>query len=302
MIRLCRTLAVLCQLLWATQMSGQDLDPRAYARVPVDVTVLVVGFAYSDGGVLTDNTSPIQDLQAKVQTPSLGVGYTFSLLGQTAQAFAALPYSWAQASALVTGQPQSTTRSGFSDSRFRFSVLLVGAPAVTVAGFATVPRQTVLGTSLTVVAPTGQFFPEKLINLGTNRWAFKPEIALSQPLGPRWLIDLYAGLWLFTTNHSFYPGTSVRTQEPLAAFQAHLSYNLQPLMWAAINATFYAGGLSSVDGVNMDDRLNNMRIGATLVLPIGDRHSVKIAASKGAVVRIGANFTTVSVAWQSTWF
>lgn len=301
-MRLCRTLAVLCQLLWATLMSGQDLDPRAYARVPVDVTVLVVGFAYSDGGVLTDNTSPIQDLQAKVQTPSLGVGYTFSLLGQTAQAFAALPYSWAQASALVAGQPQSTTRSGFSDSRFRFSVLLVGAPAVTVAGFATVPRQTVLGTSLTVVAPTGQFFPEKLINLGTNRWAFKPEIALSQPLGPRWLIDLYAGLWLFTTNHSFYPGTSVRTQEPLAAFQAHLSYNLQPLMWAAINATFYAGGLSSVDGVNMDDRLNNMRIGATLVLPIGDRHSVKIAASKGAVVRIGANFTTVSVAWQSTWF
>ena len=87
------------------------------------------------------------------------------------------------------------------------------------------PLRTILGTSLTVVAPTGQFVPDRLINLGTNRWAFKPEFAVSQPIGERWLLDVYAARWLFTANDSYYPGTLTRTQEPMGAFQAHLSYN-----------------------------------------------------------------------------
>ena len=295
-------LGALCLLLFMTAAPAQDLDPRAYARVPVDMTFTVAGFSYSHGGVLTDESSPIQDLRAAVETPSLSIGRTFSLFGQTAQAFAALPYSWAQVSGLVLGEGRSITRSGFSDIRLRLSLLVYGAPATTADKFANVSHQTIVGASLSVVAPTGQFFSEKLINLGANRWAFKPEIALSHPVGERWLIDLYAGVWLFTTNDSFYPGTSVRTQDPLAAFQAHLSYNLQPRMWVAFDATYYAGGLSSVNGVNMDDRQNNMRIGGTVVVPVGDRHSVKFACSTGAIVRIGANFTTFAFGWQTSFF
>jgi hypothetical protein len=292
----------LCMLFFTVPALAQDLDPRAYARVPIDLTLVLAGFSYLDGGVVTDVTSPIQELHATVETPSLGVGRTFSLFGQTAQAFAALPYSWAQATGLVLGEAASTSRSGFSDLRLRFSVLLSGAPATTVSEFSKVPRQLIVGTSLTVVAPSGQYFPEKLINLGTNRWAFKPELALSYPVGERWLLDLYAGVWLFTDNGSFYPGNATRTQDPLVAFQGHVSYELQPLMWMAIDMTFYAGGLTSVNGVNKGDRQNNMRIGATFLLPVGDRHSVKLSYSRGAVVRIGANFTMLSIGWQTFFF
>ncbi|MBP1648082.1 MAG: Protein involved in meta-pathway of phenol degradation [Bacteroidetes bacterium] len=280
--------------------SAQDLDPRAYPHVPVDITLLVAGFSYSHGGVVTDATVPIQDLQASVETPMLGVGRTFGMFGQTAQAFVALPYSWAQASALVMGEPTSTNRAGLSDMRVRFSMLPFGAPATTVEEFAKVTRETIMGVSITVVVPIGQYFPEKLINLGAHRWAFKPEIALSHPMGDRWLIDVYAGVWLFTTNRSFYPGTAVRAQDPLAAFQAHLSYNVMPMMWGAFDMTFYAGGRSTVNGLGKDDRAKNMRVGGTLVLPVGRSHSVKFGASTGAIVRIGANFTTLSVAWQTT--
>jgi len=290
----------LCLVLFMAPAPAQDLDPRAYARVPVDMNFVVAGFSYSDGGVVTDVTSPIQNLHATVETPSLGVGHTFSLFGQTAQAFAAIPYTWAQLSGVVVGQATTATRSGFADTRLRFSILLLGAPAAKGEEFANVPRQTILGTSLTVIAPTGQFFPEKLINIGANRWAFKPEIALSQPLGEQWLFDLYAAVWLFTRNDSFYPGSSTRTQNPLVAFQTHVSYTLGLQRWAAIDMTYYAGGLSYVNGSSMIDRQNNMRIGGTLVLPVGDRHSVKLSGSTGAIVRIGANFTTLAVGWQ-TW-
>ena len=288
----------LCLLVIPGQLSAQDLDPRAYARVPINLTLVVAGFSYLEGGVVTDAASPIQDLHATVRTPSLGLGRSFSLFGKTAQAFAALPYSWAHATGLVLGRDSSTSRSGLSDLRFRFSVLLSGAPAATPKEFPNVPRQLVVGTSLTVVAPIGQYFPEKLINLGTNRWAFKPEIALSYPVDERWLVDLYAGVWLFTENRSFYPGNSSRTQEPLVAFQAHVSYDFQPQMWLALDMTFYAGGLTSVNGINKGDRQNNVRMGGTFVLPVGDRHSVKLSGSKGTVVRFGADFTIVSIGWQ----
>jgi hypothetical protein len=281
---------------------GQDLDPRAYARIPVRVTVVVAGFSYSTGGIVTDATLPVENMDAKIGAPSLGIFRSFGLLGRTAQVSAALPYAWGEASATIAGQPQSTTRSGLSDMRLRFSWLLLGAPAATLGEIAKAPRKTILGASFSITAPTGQYFPEKLINLGTSRWAFKTELALSQPVGRRWLIDFYSGIWLFTKNDSYYPGSSVRTQRPLGSFQGHISYNIQPLMWIALDCTYYTGGNSSIDGVEMNDRQSNSRIGATLVLPVGKRHSIKFAYSTGAIIRSGADFTTVSAGWQTTFF
>jgi hypothetical protein len=295
-------LVVFSSILFTSPVPAQELDPRSYARVPVDITFGVVGFSYLVGGVVTDAASPIQDMHATVGTPSLGVSRTFGLFGKTAQAFAAVPYSWARATGLVVGEAASTSRSGLSDPRVRFSVLLSGAPARTVNEFSKTPRQLIFGTSLTVVLPLGQYYPEKVINLGTNRWAFKPEIALSYPVDEHWLLDFYAGVWLFTDNTSFYPGNATRSQDPLAAFQGHVIYEVTPQMWMALDMTFYAGGVTSVNGVNTDDRQNNVRVGGTVLLPVGERHSVKLACSTGAIVRFGANFTNVAIGWQTVFF
>ena len=287
--------------LGGNPIRSQDLDPRAYVWVPVNGNFLSSGFAFSEGGVLTDPSLPIENLEASVQTLNMGYLRSFNLLGKTATVFAALPYSWAQASADINGQRESISRSGFSDMRMRMSVLLLGAPATPIQKFAQVKHTTILGMSVTVVAPTGQYFSDKLINLGTNRWAFKPELALSHPMGKRWLIDVYTGLWLFTANNQFFTGKSLRTQQPLGAFQAHLSYNFTPKMWLAFNATYYTGGESSINNVIKDDRQNNSRIGATFVFPVFKRSSLKLAASTGAIIRAGADFNTFSIGWQTTW-
>ncbi len=283
-------------------LSAQDLDPRAYARVPVDMTFLVAGFNYTYGGVVSDPTLPIQDLEAKVESPLLAVAHTFSLFGLTSQALVALPYSWAQLSGKLLGEDSSITRSGLGDTRFRISTLFFGAPAATVEEFAKYSSQTIIGASLTVVAPTGQYFNEKLINLGTNRWSFKPEIGLSYMVTKQWYIDLYTGVWLFTNNNLFYPGTSIRSQNPLISFQTHISYNLNPVMWAAIDLTYYTGGQSSVNGIYKDDRQNNTRLGTTFNFPISKQNSIKIGYSTGAIIRFGANFSSISIAWQTAFF
>jgi hypothetical protein len=251
----------------ASPLSAQDLDPRPYANVPVDATILITGFSVSRGGVLSDPTRPITDLRATVETASLGMARTFSLFGRTAQAFGVLPYAWAQLSGNVQGVGAETTRAGLSDARLRVSVLVRGAPASTLPEILKAPRRTILGTSVTVAAPAGQYAADKLINLGTHRWGFKPEFAVSQPIRARWLLDVYAGVWLFTANDSFYPGDLLRSQAPLASFQGHLSYNFTPQLWAAFDATYYAGGRTTIQGVANDDLQSNSRVGATLVLP-----------------------------------
>jgi hypothetical protein len=198
-------------------------------------------------------------------------------------------------------EAKSTTRAGLLDMRFRLSALLRGAPAASALDVAKAPRRTIVGTSLTVSAPTGQFFPDRLINLGTNRWAFKPEVAVSHPMGQRWLVDAYAGLWLFTANDSAFPGSSVRTQDPMGTFQAHVSYSFSRQMWVAFDATYYVGGRTTLNGTVNDDRQSNSRVGATFALPVGRRYSIKLAVSKGAIVRAGTDFSTFSVGWQTAW-
>ena len=141
--------------------SAQDLDPRAYIRLPVKTTTLITGFAYSYGGVVTDPVSPISNIKADVQTTSVGVAHSFNFFGLTSQALLALPYSWAQVTGEVGDQQRRTTRAGFADMRMRFSVLFLGAPAATLAELRQKPaRKTILGASINVIAPTGQFYSD----------------------------------------------------------------------------------------------------------------------------------------------
>jgi hypothetical protein len=280
---------------------AQELDPRAYVRVPADSTFLIVGIAASHGDVLTDPTLPITDINAKTVMPSLAVARSFSLFGKTAQGFAALPYGWGHVSGAVGGNRGSVDRNGFADTRLRLAVLLRGAPAGSVLDIAQSPRRLILGASLTLSAPSGQYYADKLINVGANRWAFKPEFAASVPITENWILDGYAGVWLFTTNETFYPGSAVRSQNPMGSFQGHLSYNFRPQLWAALDTTYYVGGQTTIQSTANDDRQANVRLGTTVVFPVGRRHSIKLAVAKGAIVRIGSDFTTYSVAWQTGW-
>jgi hypothetical protein len=292
--------ALLCLLL-VSPVRAQDLDPRAYVHGPVDSTVLVWGLALSKGGVVSDPTAPLTDIDATVTTPSLGAGRSFSLFGQTAQGLVVMPFSWADVSGKALGKERTAYRAGLSDMRLRVSWLVRGAPASTMAELAKAPRRRILGSSLTVIAPTGEFYPDKLINLGTNRWSFKPEIAVSQPIGQHWLFDAYVGVWFFTDNDSYYPGTLVKSQAPITTFQSHLSYTFGRQLWTAFDVTYYVGGRTTLQGVAGSDLQSNARAGGTFVFPVGRRHSVKLAVSRGAIVRHGANFTTYSFGWQSGW-
>jgi len=295
-------LAFFVFLIWSACIaSAQDLEPRAYAASPVGLSFLAVIAGHSSGGVLVDPSLPVEDAKATVNSLAVGVGTTFGLFGRTALAVAALPLAWADASGRVGETTGQVSREGLADPRIKLSVNLVGGQALSAREFAKAQRRTILGVSLTAIPPLGQYDRTKLINLGANRWAFKPEIGISRLIRTKWTLDGYAGVWLPMANDEFYPGSSHRTQRPIVGLQAHVSYTARPRLWIAGDGTWYSGGRTTVDGIEKNDLQRNSRLGAAVSLPLPRQQSLKISGSIGATTRAGADFRTIAVAWQMSW-
>jgi hypothetical protein len=280
-------------------VEAQELEPRAYSPAPIGVNFLLLAGSHSTGEVLTDPSVPIQDVEAKLNAGIAGYGRTFGILGHQASAVLAVPYIWGDISGEVFEEARSVTRSGLGDLKLRLAVNLIGGEAMTPKDFMRRTPKTTLGASLSISAPTGQYDPDKLINIGTNRWAFKPEIGLTIPHGP-WMFDMFAGVWLFSDNPDFFGGVH-RKQEPMPTLQGHVSYTFRPSLWLALDSTYYFGGETSANGVDAGDRKENSRIGLTLSVPAGKKQSIKFNYSRGATARLGSNFSTFGIGWQYTW-
>jgi hypothetical protein len=278
--------------------TAQEIDPRSYAPNPTDVTIIVAGLSRSTGAILTDPALPVQDVEAEINAAAVGVGRTFALFGHSANATIVLPYVEGDFTGTVDDVARAVSRSGVGDTRLRLTTNLIGGPALSPAEFARHKPQTALGASLTVSMPTGEYHSDKLINVGNNRWAIKPELGLSHPVG-HWLFEAYAGVWLFGDNDNFLGGQR-KEQNPLTSLQAHASYMFRPRLWLAVDTTFYEGGRTSVNGVDSGIRQSNSRVGMTLSLPIGKTQSLKFSWNKGATTRIGSDFTAYGIAWQWT--
>ena len=297
------------RLLFAALLAGtfaritpaQEMEPRAYSSAPLGTNFLAVAVGNTQGGVLFDPTVPITDVQADLNLASLGYARSFGIGGRQGLVSGGFTYVRGDLEGFVSEEARRAGRSGLADMRLKASLNLLGPGAMPRGTFATAPRKTIVGVSLTVQAPTGQYDETRLINLGTNRWAFKPEVGVSVPAG-RWFLDLYAGAWFFTSNDDFYPGESTRRQEPLGSLQAHASYTFKSRAWLAFDATWYGGGESTIDGGPSSSRQSTTRLGGTGSIPLTANQSIKISASTGATARTGSDFDTYLLGWQVMWF
>ena len=282
----------------ARPLAAQELDPRSYAASPVGIRFVLSALGYSSGAVLVDPTAPISDVRATIYSVALGFGGTFALFGRWTSVAVIVPYGWMEASGNIEETRQSVDRSGLADMRLRLATHIVGGAALTPQEFAQRPPATVVGASFAIAIPTGQYFADKLVNLGTNRWAFKPEIGVSYPRGP-WAFEFYAGGWFFTRNSSFFGGHT-KEQRPLLSLQSHVTYTFAPRLWLAGDATFYRGGRNVIDDAPASVQQENSRVGLTLSVPVLRASALKLAWSTGAIQRLGGDFTTYTIAWQTS--
>jgi hypothetical protein len=288
-------------------LHAQDLAPRTYVITPLGSNAVTLNDVFNDGTLNFEGTVPITDATGRLNLVNVTYFRALGVLGRSANVSASLPYGVGRFEGTAFGTETTVDRSGLLDAVFRFSVNVKGAPAMTLDQMKQWQQKTLIGVSLKVVAPTGQYDPTKLINLGANRWAFKPELGLSRRFG-HWVLDGYGAVWFFTKNPEFFsrnayvPGTQAQTQDPIVAFETHLSYDVRPRFWISLDGNFWYGGRTSLNGVENPATLQrSSRFGLTAAIPITRRQSIKVAYADGAYVRFGGDYRIFSLAWQYAW-
>jgi len=284
----------------ARRADGQELNPGAYSVSPVGANFVGTTFQFSSGDVTFDPSIPIQDAHSRLSTLALSYGRALDVAGRSGTLLVVVPVVGGRQHGIVQGQFAEAVRRGIADVQLRIGVNVYGAPAMTRRELAQSGPRTTLGVSLSMTFPIGQYDPAKLINLGTNRWAFKPEVGFTHNTGRRWLFEVYGGVWLFTTNHEFFGG-SVRSQKPILSTQFHVRYTFKPGLWLSGNSNFYSGGRTTVDDKINLDLQRNSRAGATFNLPLTRFDALRFAVSRGAYTTIGADYTSVSAGFTHAW-
>jgi outer membrane putative beta-barrel porin/alpha-amylase len=291
---------VVAALIVSARAGAEELTPRSYAAVPIDTNFVVTGYSVSWGSVLTDTSLPVTNVTASIDRSILGYAHSFALGKNAATLQVVLPYNAANLNGDVGGASATAQRWGYGDLFVRVGWNFAGNPALRPAQFARRTPVTTFGASLSMVAPTGAYNPARLINVGSNRWAFLPEVGLEKPMG-KWFVDASAGSWLFTSNSDFFGG-HVRSQNPVVNLQALGGYEFRPGFWVSAGGVYYSGGETSVDGVPNHDVLINGRYGLDLNVPISRSVSTKIAWTNWLTATAGGRFRTIGLNLQYRWF
>jgi hypothetical protein len=287
--------------LFVVNSQAQDLEPRILASVPTGTNILIASYGYSSGNILLDNSAPIEDLDAELNNVIVAYARSFKLFNKLTKFDAVVPYSFAKFNATLNQIDTSTTRNGFGDPLFRISMLLVGSPPLKPSEFFKHDHDKFkLGVFLRFKVPVGQYNPDKLINLGSNRWAFKTGVAGSYTLHKKIVFEGHLNSWFFTKNTDFFRGNT-SYQEPIYGAQFHAGYIFKPGIWVAGSIGQTYGGKTSINGVEQDIDQNNSRYGFTFAYRLAKKHSLKAAFTNGLITGLGSDFTTFLLAYQHIW-
>jgi len=279
---------------------GQFTDPRTYANTPADLNQLELDYAHATSNASIDTSLVISGAHLDLNQATASYTRTFGVLNSLAWIKASVPF--ASVSGHVSGTSLSHTVTGGADASLEIAALLVGAPALSAAEFETYEPTTTVGVSLAVTGPSGEYDPNKVVNLGSDRWSFKPQVGVSYPFGAeqKWVVDgdLYA---YFFTDNTTYHGKEVLSQRPLPGLEAHISYDVTPNFWASLDTNYCFRGNTVVDGVGQNDAQRNLTVGAEASWAVNSRNSIALVFAKAIVHENAPAYTGVSLKYFYSW-
>jgi hypothetical protein len=278
---------------------AQSMEPLSYTNSPIGLNFLIVGYGYQTGNVLVDPSLPLKNVKATVDDAFLAYSRIIDFWGKSGSVEIVLPYAWLSATGDVFEQHMKVDRTGLVDLTLKLSVNLYGAPALSLKEYSGYHQDFIIGVSLAVTAPSGQYIASKLVNIGTNRWSAKPEIGVSKAIAP-WTLEAATGVTFFTDNDEYF-GANTRHQDALLSVQGHAIYNFTRKMWAALDATYYTGGRTSLNGSLDNDLQTNSRWGGTYAYSLARQNSIKLYFSSGLAARTGSEFRIYGIGWQYRW-
>jgi hypothetical protein len=282
------------------QARAQFTDAHSYDNTPVGVNQLEVGYAFVHGDASIDTSLVIAGANLNLNQATIGYTRYFDLFHRPIWVEAALPLGRLGGS--VTGTKIEGATAGAGDSSYALAMLLKGGPALSVAQFDSYKPTTAIGVSLALTAPTGRYNSDKILNLSSDRWSFKPEIALSHPFGPeqKWQLDAYANGYFYTDNTS-YRGREILRQEPLAGLEGHISYSFNDSLWASLDTRYSFRGATFIDSVDQNNSQQNVIIGSEMNMSINSRHSLLFTFGKVVIHQNSPAVIGFSMKYDYVW-
>jgi hypothetical protein len=300
-----RAIGAAVLLLGALAARAQDAEPRRWSHLPVNVNYTGLAYIYTEADIAFDPVLELDDVTMEAHTVAAKIVRSFALFKRLCRVEMLVPYQQASWEGILQGLPASTERTGFADPIARVAVNLVGAPPLARPDYAAYRKEhqetTTVGAGLSVQAPLGEYHKEKLLNLGDNRFTFRPELGVEHSHGP-WSEEITGTLWLYTENDEFWKGASTREQDPMLGLQGHLVYTFRPGLWLSGGAGYYAGGASTINGVSKDDERGILLMGCSLGIPVSRTVGVKLGYLRNRSTEdIGADSDSVLVSISALW-
>jgi len=283
--------------------SAQDLEPRRWTHLPVGTHFVAAGGAFTDGELRFDPVLRIEDATVEMVSGALSYLRAFGLFGMSARADLLVPFQHGRWEGLLDGQPADLQRTGFADPRLRVSLNLFGAPALPAGDFpayyANRAHHTTGGVALSIGFPVGHYLEDKLINLGQNRFVFRPQAGVVHTRG-RFSYELTGSVFLYTENDAFFDGSTL-AQDGIYALQAHFVYLHSARLWASAGVAYGWGGESTVDGEEKNDRKELTLTALSLGYGLTRRSRIGLTLGLGRTqVDTGLDSETVAISYLFT--
>ncbi len=181
---------------------------------------------------------------------------------------------------------------------------LYGAPPLSGKEYAAyrsdVNVETIIGMALVVRLPTGEYLEDKLINLGQNRFAFRPQLGIIHNRG-KWTTEVTGEISFYTENDEFFNGNLLE-QDPIYFIHGHLVHTFRPGFWVGASLGYFNGGENSVNGIDKDDKKQNIAWALSLAYPINRYSGIKVAyIGSRAQELIGIDYDTFTAGLSYFW-
>jgi hypothetical protein len=263
---------------------AQEIEARTYSNAPIGINFISAGVAQAKAGNYT--------LTSEV----MGLTHIFDAGGQSGKITLVLPYGQLSGSSAIGGRTVNASTEGLSDPLIKAAINLYGAPALALDQFKNYQQDLIVGASLTASVPWGKYNDNQLINVGANRWFIQPGLGISKALGP-WRLEL-AGAGIFYTSNTNFMGGNSLSQNPVYSTQTHAIYYFQNTAWVSVDATYFTGGQSYVNGNPISGSQENWRFGTTMSYPVNKHNSIRLSASTGAYSRTNNSYDLYGISWQ----
>jgi hypothetical protein len=282
------------------QAWAQFTDARSYDNTPVGINQLELSYAHVHSDTSIDTSLVIAGAKLNLDQGTIGYTRYFGALHHLMWAQASVPVGGLAGS--ISGTTVQGSITGAGDSSYQVAMLLKGGPALSVTQFEKYKPTTIFGASFTITAPTGLYDPVKILNLGSKRWYFRPELALTHQFGSKqkWQLETYINSYFYTNNTSYH-GTEILRQQPLPGVEGHLSYSFNDHIWTSLDTRYSFRGTTFVNDVDQDNGQHNFILGNEVNLSINNRNSLLFVFADALVHDNGPAVVGFSVKYDYTW-